>query len=176
MDVKSGIVSIENFNNKITVKSKFDRKLVEIIRQMTDKRFWDVENHEWVLPGEILESFTEALDKAGIKYVVTNRKIQALCNKISDQYEMKFDHFVRALDMKSVENLKYNRENQKFMFPSSEKEKIFKLLKEYEIEVHCKSDSEDEKPAKKTRLSTFKPDVEKQLKKGQGRQASNEND
>ncbi len=140
-------VLIEKINNRFLVRSKYNKAIVDAIRKI-DRRFWDSTKMEWILPIESLDNFTKELQQIGVQFEIKDKKPVASIT-LGENIQVKFDQYISDINMRSVAS-KYDKENRLFTVPREQKENLFQLLEEKDIDYTIQHD-DNEKRAKKHR-------------------------
>ncbi len=144
-------IKIEKFKTKFTIKSKYDKDLLQIIRN-NESRYWNAEKFEWSLPLSAYDSFVndvKQLNKFDVK-IVDNKPCAFIEKNSDNNYDLKFASFVDNFSQfRHLGNTEYNKETRKLTIPATEYENMIKLLKDNQFEFSILETKQEDKKIKK---------------------------
>ena len=143
-------VEINKYKTRFTVKSSFNKQILEIIRKI-DKRYWEVSEKAWYLPLASLDYFQKELNQIGniaFKIQEIEKPSAEIIFDQSDTFKLTFTGYIKDFALfKQLHSFKY--ENRAIVLSSEQFDKVLDILKEINISCTVTSLENNETPQNK---------------------------
>lgn len=133
------LIAKSNFPSRFIITG-YNEKVMELIRPL-DKKYWC---SKWSLPLIYAEKLIEQLKLNNIDHVdeltefLNEPKVLVTMN--GDNLQLKFKSFCEEFNtLKSIRESSYNKENRILSIPIDSKQKVFTLLKAFNIKFKCEN-------------------------------------